>query len=93
MANASSTSATTYAAPYATDASAREHEQTAAVLEDQLMQLNLERTRLESEYQRLPQTAGTSMKMRRQKKSLEDELELLARQINVSKTALRTLGS
>ena len=73
------------------DALAQRSHEAVAPLERQLMQLSVQKDRLEAEYTRLPLTAGRSAAERRNKSMIEEKLEQLRTEMGALRGQLRTL--
>ncbi|KAK9840896.1 hypothetical protein WJX84_008583 [Apatococcus fuscideae] len=71
--------------PYATEHSAQALGATAGCLEGKLLKLNQERAALDSEYAKLPVTAGRTILQRRRKAEVEDRLS----RIQLESSAIR----
>ncbi|GAQ86740.1 hypothetical protein KFL_003080110 [Klebsormidium nitens] len=75
--------------PFATEQSLREAMEETAAIESKLMEVSLERSQLESEYAKLPQSAGRTMTERRRKQELEGRIEDLTKKIGWLRMELR----
>lgn len=61
-------------------------------MEDNLMRLNLEKTKLEAEYARMPRHAGRNLKERKRKTDIEARFETLDTEVFGIRLQLKRLG-